>query len=257
MLSGDAVAVPVFLGFPLRGPKCRFGVGGRGEGPRHGEVGSISHEKDALPALGYPVISSVQQTPDDLVLKFLACARDLDSFQPGTMVLPFLVRETHDRGIRQLKDNVTEVSLEGLPGKSLDVFKDEGTGLNLPHGSRGFREQVPAVLHGAMLSPNGKGLARRASGHQVNHSTPRGEILLVDIALDQWPMPNQLKPQSLVRSNRFARVMVEFQDGRVLKSGLGCRQGESTSPREKLDTLGWPPSKRPLHILVQAWIGGQ
>ena len=71
-----------------------------------------------------------------------------------------------------------------------------------------------------MLAANGKRLARRATGNQVNTPTPCLKILVVNIALNERPVPNKFIPASLVCADGFASIMVVFENRVVLKARI-------------------------------------
>jgi hypothetical protein len=87
-----------------------------------------------------------------------------------------------------------------------------------------------------MLATDGKWLAWRSTGDEIGPALPSAEILMMHVALNQWPMANQIISTSLVYTDRFAGIMVVFEYGIVLKTCIGCGKRKPTRTREKLDT---------------------
>ncbi len=81
-----------------------------------------------------------------------------------------------------------------------------------------LRKLIAAVVHNAVFAANGKWLARRATRNQIHAPAPRLKILVVNVALDERPMPHKLEAAPLVGANRFASIVVVFENCIVLEA---------------------------------------
>jgi hypothetical protein len=78
-----------------------------------------------------------------------------------------------------------------------------------------------------VLATDGKRLAWRSAGNQVNPTIPSLEILIVNISLDQRPMAHKLESTALVGPNGLARVAIVFENRVMLEARV--RRGNRKS----------------------------
>jgi hypothetical protein len=71
-----------------------------------------------------------------------------------------------------------------------------------------------------VLAPDAPGLARNASCKQINSFRHLAEVEGPNVRLKQFPISDVLKIQSLIRPNGRTCVMIEFNDGLMLETGL-------------------------------------
>ena len=114
-----------------------------------------------------------------------------------------------------------------------DVFKHESTRLNFSDDSCRPGEKVTPVSHGPVFAANGKRLAVRAARHQIRASLPCVEVLVVDTAFNQRPMPDKVITTTLVCPDRFASIMIVFENSIMFKTRVRGGMRKSSCSGEK------------------------
>jgi len=83
-----------------------------------------------------------------------------------------------------------------------------------------------------MFATDGKRLAGWSAGDQINAPIPRTEILVMNVRLYQGPVSNNIIAAPLISPDCFARIMIVLKDCVVLETGVGRRDGQTSSSSE-------------------------
>ena len=136
--------------------------------------------------------------------------------------MPFAVeRHANTAGISDLQSLLNFLSRIPLADFKLHiglVSYEADARLNFADRASSLREKIATVAHSAVFAANGKWLARRATRNQIDAPAPRLKILVVNVAFDERPMPHKLEAAPLVCADRFASVVIVFENGIVLEA---------------------------------------
>jgi hypothetical protein len=150
------------------------------------------------------------------------------------MINPIFAFSAYDIWIAQLKNDVAEILRKRLSCKPFHVFENKYTRLNFTHYSSCLREKVPAVTHRTVFTTDGKWLARWATGDQVGPASPGAKILMMNVPLDEGPMPNSFISTPLVGTDCLTRIMIVLEHGIMLEPRVRSGESKTASASEKL-----------------------
>jgi len=151
------------------------------------------------------------------------------------VVFPFLVGLLGDFRLLESLQDVVEVGRERRPQQPLHVLDQDELRTDLPDGSYHLGEKIALVFFSTVLAPQGEGLARGASGEEINLVLELTEIELGDIGFVERPITDKRMPELLVSADGLASVRISLHDRQMLESGLGHAESEASGAREKLD----------------------
>ena len=86
MSARNLVGVPIFFGSPLRKNQCVMGVSWKRKRPFGMKIRSECDYKYSFSPLWHPVIRSIQQLKDEIVVKTLISSASFMLFQAGSML---------------------------------------------------------------------------------------------------------------------------------------------------------------------------
>ena len=133
--------------------------------PLSAEITSEAHDEHALACLWHAIVSRVEQTSDNVIVKRPVVAACVNLLKPRKMALPSFLGFSGDCWISHLELNVLEVVPERLTREPFDVLKDESPGLQLANDSDELRDHVPLIFHPFVLPADAERLARGAARH--------------------------------------------------------------------------------------------
>ncbi len=188
--------------------------------PRNVNIRPETNDENTLATLRNSIVGCVEQPPYDAVPQLRLGAVRLDALQTRKMFSPVFAISRNDSGIRELKHDVAEIFCEGFAKQTFDVFEYERARANLSHSTRSLGKKISAIPHRTMLTSDGKWLAGRPARDEVNTSIPRLKILIMNIALNERPVPNEFVSSPLIRADGLAGMVIIFEHGIVLETGV-------------------------------------
>lgn len=211
-------------------------MGGDWKRPGQLNVRAKANKKHPLPALRNAIVRRVQKPPHNSIMKPGISALGSNAFKTPEMINPVLIIPAADSRIGKLKHDVVEIFFKRLPGQAFDIFKNKGPRLYLPDNPRSLRKKIAPVSNGSVLSCNREGLAGRSSRNQIDAVKAVVEVLIVNVPLNQRPVPDMHMIASLICADCLAGIVVQLDHGIVDKARLRGSKSQTASTGEQFNT---------------------
>jgi hypothetical protein len=153
------------------------------------------------------------------------------------MILPTFVLPARQTGMAKLKINVFKIGGEALAKKPFDIFEDECLWPQLTNGANGFGKHVALVHVSTVFSTQRKRLTRRPPGHNGYRISKVSIIEIADVHLMEGPMLHGTRVKELILTKCFARIMVPFDHGGMVKSGIRHADGKTSGTGKEFNTV--------------------
>jgi hypothetical protein len=180
------------------------------------------------------IINRVHTLEDDVIPEIGFLPSCVQPLQASEVIGPLFVAPQRDRGVAKLVDDVPKILAETASQQPTNILEHERQGPNLPNGSNGLGEQVPAVARSAVLAANGERLTGRPPAHEQHVTTMLEKIVGPNVAFNDLPIAYVLDAVVMVAAKGTAGVVVPLNDDLVAQSGLGCPKGKPARPGEQL-----------------------
>src|ERR1700710_2526474 len=143
---------------------------------------------------------------DNPIAQARVLARRMMTLEPGKMTNPILVVRSHQTGVCELMNDISQIASKGFACQPLDVLKNKRFWLRFTHGTHGLGPHITRIFVTSMFPAKREGLAWRPAGNELDLSLEFLEAGLAHVALDQRPMRHQLNITALVFSNGVATI---------------------------------------------------
>lgn len=116
--------------------------------------------------------------------------------------------------------------------ETLDVFYQNGLRPEIPSSADDFREHIAAVLVGATLARDRKGLTRQTCREQVDFRPRAGVIDVGGVAFKESPMRSVRDSTVNILEKCRTRVGVPLDEYGVVEAGSAETKGKATGTGE-------------------------